>query len=342
MDSFEFRNAWCLLFLIPAIPLTLFLTRRPTASVSFSSLTLVDGATRSWRTRLSWLPTVLSTLGVASAIVALAGPRTGDRESRIERDGIAIMMVVDLSSSMNARDLVEGDHSVDRLQVVKKVFRRFVMGDEELGGRSNDMIGLITFAGYADSVCPLTFDHGNLSAMVGQLEIVTVQSEDGTAMGDGLALAVERLRKSKAQSRVAILLTDGENNAGTIDPIDAAKLAADFEIKVYTIGTGTQGRAPAPFRDPFTGETFPRPVEVRIDEDTLRQVADSTGGTYFRATDENALLKVYERIDQLERTEVAEDVFIRFTERFGGILMLSLCFLVSAAILRSTLLRQIP
>ncbi|MCA9213345.1 MAG: VWA domain-containing protein [Planctomycetales bacterium] len=342
MDSFEFRNAWWLLLLIPAVPLTLYLARRPTASVRFSSLTIVSGATRSWRIRLSMIPTFLYAAGVACAIIALAGPRTGDRQTRIHRDGIAIMMVVDLSSSMNARDLVENDRSVDRLQVVKKVFRDFVLGHDDLAGRPNDMIGLVAFAGYADSICPLTFDHQNLAIMVQQLEIVSAQSEDGTAMGDGLALAVERLRKSDAKSRVAILLTDGENNAGTIDPSDAAKLAKDFAVKVYTIGTGTQGRAPAPFRDPFTGETFLRPVEVRIDEKTLQAIASNTGGAYFRATDADALNQVYEQIDKLERTTVAEDAYLRFTEHFAGILCAGLIFLVSASTLRSTIFRQIP
>ncbi len=342
MDNFEFRNVWCLLLLIPAIPLTFYLAKRPTATVRFSSLALVESATRSWRIRFSWVPTWLFIAGVACAIVALAGPRTSDRSTRIERDGIAIMMVVDLSSSMNARDLVEDDRSIDRLQVVKRVFRDFVLGQEDLQGRPSDMIGLVTFAGYADSVCPLTFDHPNLALMVEQLEIVTTQSEDGTAMGDGLALAIERLRESKAKSRVAILLTDGESNAGTIEPSKAADLAAELRVKVYTIGAGTQGLAPAPFRDPFTGETILRAVEVRIDEESLQEIADKTGGKYFRATDAEALGDIYQQIDSLERTKVAEELFVRFTERFGPILMLSIAFLVSAAVIRCTLLRQIP
>ena len=343
MDSaLEMRNAWWLLLLIPAIPLSLYLARRPAASIRYSALTLLQPARRSWRTRLSRLPAWLTTIGIALAIIALAGPRTGDRRTRIDRDGIAIMMVVDLSSSMNARDLVEEDRSVDRLQVVKKVFRRFVLGEGDLAGRRTDLVGLVTFAGYADSVCPLTFDHQNLALMVEQLSIVTTQSEDGTAMGDGLALAVERLRKSKAKSRVAILLTDGESNAGSIKPEQAAELAAELNVKVYTIGAGTQGLAPAPVQDPFTGQTVLRPVEVRIDEKSLSSIAEQTGGKYFRATDASALTDVYQQIDQLERTEISEDVFVRYTEWFGQFLIGALVFLIIGTLLRCTLFRQIP
>lgn len=342
LDNFEFRNVWWLLLLIPTVPITLYLTRRPTATIKYSSLALIEPITSSWRIKLSWLPSWLYTIGCVLGIIALAGPRTSDQQVRIDRDGIAIVMVIDLSSSMNARDLVADDRSVDRLQVVKKVFRNFVLGEQDLPGRPNDMIGIVAFAGHADSICPLTFDHQNLALMVEQLEIVTAQAEDGTAIGDGLALAVERLRESKAKSRIAILLTDGEHNAGVIQPQKAAELAADQGVKVYTIGAGTEGVAPVPVRDPFTGETVLRAAEVRIDEKTLKSIADATDGHYYRATDVDSLSEIYSQIDKLERTEISEELFVRYTEKYTVILLLAGLFLTISTLLRSTILRQIP
>jgi Ca-activated chloride channel family protein len=275
--------------------------------------------------------------------VALAGPRTPDAETKISREGIAIMMVVDRSSSMNARDLVQGDASVDRLTAVKRVFRQFVLGGEGAGqGRPDDTIGLITFAGFADSLCPLTLDHGNLVSLVEDLEIVNQRSEDGTAMGDGLALAVERLRKSPARSRIAILLTDGVNNAGAIDPLKAAELAGSQNIKVYCIGAGTEGFAPVPAIDPFTGRTVLRQAFVEIDEAVLREIAEQTGGRYFRATDQAALADIYREIDALERTKVSELRYLQYHEHYGRWVIASLVFMAVAAVSRGTVFRCLP
>jgi len=229
---------------------------------------------------------VLLALALVLLVVSMARPRTPQQETRVTREGIAIMMVVDQSSSMDARDMVEEDRSINRLDVTKDVFRDFVLGTDRTAGRGrpDDLIGIVTFARYADSLCPLTLDHGNLVNIVKDLEIVSQQDEDGTALGDGLGLAVERLRRSKAKSRIAILLTDGVVNAGVIDPLKAADLASQCDIKVYCIGVGTRGVAPTPGRD-FFGRTVlvPRPVE--IDEATLRQIAEKTSGKYFRAVD---------------------------------------------------------
>ncbi len=252
MFDWEFGDAWFLTLLIAA-PLVFWLTTRPASLLRFSSASLFDRTSRSARQRLTYLPATLLTLAFVALVISLAPPRTPQRETKVTRDGIAIMMVVDLSSSMDARDMVEDDRSLNRLAVVKDVFEDFVEGTDQTAGRGrpDDLIGMVTFARYADSVCPLTLDHGNLINMVKDLEIVSQRKEDGTALGDGLGLAVERLRRSKAKSRIAILLTDGVTNAGVIEPGKAAELAAENDIKVYCIGVGTQGMAPVPYTDMF-------------------------------------------------------------------------------------------
>jgi Ca-activated chloride channel family protein len=274
--------------------------------------------------------------------VAIAGPRTPDAETKVSREGIAIMMVVDRSGSMQARDLVQDDLSVDRLAVVKDVFEQFVLGGAAGRGRPDDLVGLITFAGYADSLCPLTLDHGNLVTMVNDLEIVTRGDEDGTAIGDGLALAVERLRRSKASSKVAILLTDGVNNTGTIDPEQAAELAASQNIKVYCIGAGTDGLAPFPVIDRFTGRQVLRRTYVEIDEDTLEQIADKTGGRYFRATDRDGLAEIYAEIDRLERSKISEIQYMQYTEHYAMFVVGALCLMAISTISSATLFRSLP
>ncbi len=264
MFNWELRDPWFLLFGLLA-PLVFWWSSRPLAAVQYSSLSLLDKTPPSWRTRFSWLPALFNALAIIALAIGLARPRTPDAQTKVTREGIAIMMAIDRSSSMDARDLVQNDMSVDRLSVVKEVFARFVQGDggRTSRGRPGDMIGLVTFAGFADSICPLTSDHGNLTALVKQLEIERVRYEDGTAIGDGLGLAIERLRQSDAKSRVVILLTDGVQNAGVIDPLKAAELAAQQGIKVYCIGAGTNGFAPVPVRDPFSGRVILRGAHCR-------------------------------------------------------------------------------
>lgn len=340
MFEWEFRDPW-FFALLPLVPLVFWLALRSTSKLQYSSIELLAGTPKSLRQRLAKLPALMLAIGAGALIVALARPRTPERETRISRDGIAIMMVVDLSSSMNARDLVEDDVSINRLDVVKEVFVDFVLGNSETKGRPDDLVGLVTFAGYADSLCPLTLDHGNLASIVKDLQIVAVQSEDGTAVGDGLGLAVERLRRSQAKSRIAILLTDGVNNAGVIDPLKAAELAAEFDIKVYSIGAGTNGVAPIPMMDVFGRERL-MGQQVNIDEETLKQVAAKTGGKYFRAQDKAALADVYAEIDALERTEVTEMRYLRYQEHFGIFVMAGMALLVVASILTSSVFRRLP
>ncbi len=342
MFDWELSNKWFLLLLALA-PLVYFLAARPTSVLRYSSLSVLAGTRRSWRQRLARLPALLLMLALVSLVIAAARPRTPQHETRISRRGIAIMMVVDLSSSMDARDMVKEDRSVNRLDVVKDVFDDFVFGTDKTAGRGrpDDLIGLVTFARYADSVCPLTLDHANLVNMVNDLEIVSDPREDGTALGDGLGLAVERLRRSKAKSRVIILLTDGVSNAGVIDPQRAAKLAAENDIKVYCIGVGTQGVAPVPMTDPF-GRTVlvARPVE--IDEQTLKQIAKETSGRYFRAVDKSALASIYREIDSLERTKVTETRYLQYTEHFPYFVGAALGLLILGLTLNGSLFRRLP
>ncbi len=337
----EFQDPLFLLLGLFA-PLLLIASMRSASLVRFSSLSIPDAAARSWRVRLSILPAVLLSLASLCFAVALARPRTPDAESRVLREGIAIMAVVDRSGSMNARDLVQDDQSVDRLEVVKDVFGEFVLGGESGGGRPDDMIGLIALAGYADSLCPLTLDHGNLMNVVEDLQIVKRPDEDGTALGDALALAVERLRQSTPVSKVAILLTDGVNNAGVIDPDQAAELATSQGIKVYCIGAGTEGVAPFPTRNPFTGQIEMARARVEIDEETLKRIALATGGRYFRATDKQSLAEIYQEIDLLERTEISETRYLRYTEHYGWFATAALSLLALAALASGTVFRTLP
>ena len=339
--NWEFRDSWCLLAVLLALPAYL-LARRVGSSLQFSSLVTADQAPPSWRARLLMVPPLLSAAAVVLLATALAGPRTPDEQSKVYRQGIAIMMVVDRSGSMEARDMVRNDTAVNRVQVVKKVFEQFVLGDGRSGsGRPDDMIGLITFAAYADSLCPLTLDHGNLVSMSQEIEIANVREEDGTAIGEGLALAVERLRRHEAKSKVAILLTDGVNNSGQIDPLQAAELAAEHDIRVYCIGVGTNGVAPVPVRDAFNRIVM-RAMRVEIDEDTLQKIAHDTGGEYFRATDIVTLERIYRQIDQLEKTKITEVHYLEYTEHYGVWVTTALGLVAVAAIANRSILRQLP
>ena len=343
MFELQFRDpAFLLLSLLT--PFVFWLFNRSGAVAQFSSLTILDAGQPSLRAKLASLPALLMSGSFLLLCVALAGPRTPDSETKVSREGIAIMMVVDHSGSMQARDLVRDDRSVDRLSVVKDVFRQFVLGEgRDAGlGRPDDTIGLIAFAGYADSLCPLTLDHGNLTTMAEDLEIVSSRSDDGTAIGDGLALAVERLRQSPAKSRVAIMLTDGVQNAGIIDPLQAAEVAEASNVKVYCIGAGTQGNAPFPTPNPFTGRVELRMMQVELDEETLGKVAETTGGKYFRATDRESLQQIYAEIDDLERTKVTELRYLQYNEHYQSWLLAALGLLVAATITKTSLFRMLP
>jgi Ca-activated chloride channel homolog len=336
----ELRQPWFLLAALAA-PLIYMWARRAPGRVTFSSLRLLP-ARRSWRARTSTVPAALLALSALGLAVALAGPRIPDRRGDVRREGIAIMMVVDVSGSMQALDLSTADEERTRLDAVIDVFADFVTGKDGLPGRPSDAIGLVSFAGYADTRSPLTLDHDNLVAIARSLEIVKDREEDGTALGDGLGLAVERLRESKARSRVAILLTDGVSNAGTDAPLDSAKLAKKLGIKVYTVGAGSNGLAPVRIEDPDTGRSFLRQTMVEIDEETLRAIADQTGAAYFRATDGDALREVYAQIDRLERSELQGSKWRQYREVFALPLALGLLFAALGLVGEATVWRRLP
>ncbi len=340
MHEWELRDPLFLLVGLLA-PFVYSLASRLSATVTYSSLTLVDAAPPSPRTRLARLPALLLALATLVLSVALAGPRTGDAVTKIKREGIAIAMIVDRSGSMQARDFVEEDLSVSRLDAVKTVFREFVLGGNFGDGRPDDLIGLVSFARYADGLCPLTLDHGNLIAILDQVEIVTDPSEDGTALGEGLALGVERLRRHAARSKVAILLTDGVSNAGEISPVQAADLAVQHGIKVYAIGAGKTGFAPVPVTT-RGGRTVLRRAFVEVDEKTLETIANRTGGRYFHATDAEGLEQVVAEIDRLERTEVTEIRYLEYEHHYAALVGTGLFLIALSALLSGSVLRRLP
>jgi Ca-activated chloride channel family protein len=331
------------LFLLAALaaPVVYFLAARVTSTLSFSSLAIADTAPRSLRVRLVNLPAWLLAAAALLLAVALAGPRTGDATTTVSREGIAIIMAIDRSGSMNARDFVEDDATVSRLDAVKTVFKQFVEGGNAGNGRPGDLIGIVAFGTYADGICPLTLDHANLVNILEQVEVATSQAEAATAVGEGLALAVERLREHPAKSRIVILLTDGVNNAGTVAPLQAAQLAADHDIRVYTIGAGTTGTAPMPMQG-RGGREYLRRVPVEIDEETLEQIAKRTDARYFHARDAEGLEEVYREIDRLERTEITELRYLQFEEHYAGLVCASLGLIALSLLLSTTLLRRLP
>ena len=340
MGALEFREPLLLLLAVLAVPVFL-LARRAPGRVLFSSLSLLPAVAIGWRARFAWVPDALLAAALLALVVALAGPRIGERTSHVQREGIAVMMVVDTSGSMSALDLSTSSRERTRLQAVQDVFERFVLGGGELPGRPDDAIGLVSFAGYADTAAPLTLDHENLVAVARNLEITTLREENFTAIGDALGLAVERLRESPAESRIALLLTDGVNNAGVETPAAAAELARSQNVKVYTIGAGSTGIAHMRVPDGRRGTTL-RAVAVEIDEETLRDVAERTGGRYFRADDAEALVDVYAEIDRLERTRITEDRTRQYNELYAAPLLAALLLAALGWLARGAVFARVP
>lgn len=335
----DFAEWFFLLFALLALP-AYWWSHRSSGRVVFSSLAALPAGGHTWRTRVAWLPDVMIALAVVSMAIALSGPRKGDKSSRVRRDGIAMVLAVDVSGSMRALDLSERNRELTRLDAVKRVFEQFVLGGKGLDGRPDDAIGLVGFARYADTRSPLTLDHGNLVTAARQLDFAR-EDEDGTAIGAGLELAVQRLAELKARSKIAILLTDGESNVHEIDEDTAIQDANDAGVKVYTIGAGTQGIAP--IRVPVGGgRTELMQTRVNIDEATLRKIADKTGGQYFRATDNASLARIYTQIDKLERTTFEEERFTDYNLYYIWFVGIGMGLVVLALGLRGTILRRLP
>ncbi len=362
----QLHSPWAfVLFLAVPVMAYLMLRTSRTAAVRFPSLADIKGCSVSWRIRLRPLLKVARLLCVALLVVALARPRKGTVLSEISTEGVAIEAVVDHSGSMQTEMDYYGE-KLNRLEVVKKVLSEFIEGDQkDLSGRSSDLIGLITFARYADTICPLVHSHNVLVEFLKKTEIVTIRSEDGTAIGDAIALAAARLKKAeeeiqqrKAQlasagegvsdaageaftikSKVIILLTDGINNTGQYSPLEAAKLAEEWGIRIYTIGIGS-GQSYTAIQTPLG--TYRVPTGQELDEGLLKTIAESTGGFYGRADDATALRGIVEKIDELEKTEVKSVQYIQFAERFGPWTLAALMILSAEILAGCTIFRKIP
>lgn len=358
--GFHPGSMWWLLLLPVAILAWLPWWRRR-STIRYSDVSLLDGAGRSWVERVRWIPAVLRTVAMLLLVVCIARPIKANERSQVFVEGVAIQSVIDRSGSMAAMDFELDGGRVDRLTAVKKVLSSFIEGDDDLAGRPDDLIGLISFAAYPDTVSPLTLDHGHVVDAMRQVEIASRRSEDGTAIGDALALAVERLRElderedqrgRRIKSRVIVLLTDGENNAGDIDPAVAADIANAFDVKIYTIGVGSEGIAPIPGRDLFGRQIMAR-QRVSIDEETLTEIAEATGGRYFRARDTESLRGIYAEIDELEKTNTEQRRYRLYRDLavsgidIGGIsvpplILLALLILLVEQILIHTRFRILP
>lgn len=352
----RFETPWALLALL-AIPLALYLRARANRAgtgLRFPSLANVLGAGRSHRQRLTFLPTALRVLALALLIVALARPQQGKELVRDLSKGVAIEMVVDRSGSMGA-EMSYGRKTMTRLETVKRVFEEFVTGNKkDLPGRPNDLVGMIAFARYPDTICPLTLAHGALERFLENLRLVQRQSEDGTAIGDALALAAARLKTAEAdlarqmkepetkyeiKSKVIILLTDGQNNCGKRGPREAAELAAKWGVKIHAIGIGGQ-ESVTTIHTPL-GD-YKVPGGPGVDEGMLKAIAQATGGICRLAEDEESLRAVYAEIDKLEKSEIEAVRYLDYRELFSPFALAALGLLALAVALGSTLVRKIP
>ena len=319
---------YLLLLLIPMIGWYIWKLCKSQASLQVSSSEAFDapGAT-SWKVYLRHVPFILRMAAVAVLIIILARPQSTNSWQNTSTEGIDIVLAMDISSSMLAQDL-----KPNRLEASKDVAASFI------NGRPNDNIGLVVFAAESFTQCPLTTDHTVLLNLFKDIQPGIIQ--DGTAIGLGLANAVSRIKDSQAKSKVIILLTDGVNNAGEIAPVTAAEIAKTFGIRVYSIGVGTQGKAPYPFQTAF-GVQY-QDIDVEIDEATLKQVAATTGGQYFRATDNASLKEIYSEIDKMEKTKISVQQYSKKQEEYKNWALLLFALLLVEILLRNTLLRNIP
>ena len=330
MFGFEFANPeyfWLLVLLVPMILWYVLREKKSYADLQFSSLRAFKGIRHTGKIWMRHLLFVLQVLAIFFLVVALARPQSSNNWQTYTSEGIDIVLALDISGSMLARDFTP-----DRLEAAKEVATKFILE------RPQDKIGLVIFAGESFTQCPLTTDQAVLVNLM--REVQSGMIEDGTAIGLGLANAVNRLKDSPAKSKVVILLTDGVNNRGAIAPLTAAELAKAYGIRVYTIGVGTYGEAPYLVQTPFGVEL--RNVPVEIDEEVLQQIAHLTDGKYFRATDNNKLKQIYQEIDQLEKSKIEVKHFSKKEEQYFIFGLVGLFLLITQALLRYTLLRKIP
>lgn len=326
--EFAFPEAFALLLLLPVM-IWWYRSRIPKSApaVKVSSNTVYK-YTRSWRTGMRHLPFLLRILTVMLLIIAIANPGKKNEEQLVSGEGMDIMLCMDVSGSMLAQDF-----QPNRLEAMKQVAATFV--DQ----RKTDRIGLVIFAGESFTACPLTSDKSVLKAQI--FNANGNYLADGTAIGDGLATSVERLRGSSAKSKIIIFLTDGEDQGGRLDPLAAKELARNFGIRVYTIGMGTEGFAPAP-QQLQSGEIIMQQQKVNLNESLLRDIAAETGGLYFRARDNSSLQKIYTEIDKLEKSTIEISVLTRYEERFLWLAIIAAAILILEIVLKSTLLKKFP
>lgn len=325
-----FAYSW-VLYLLLFLPLIAFWywknSQKISPNVVYSSLKIFDKVPKSLKERLIHVPRILRILALGFLIVAFARPQTFSSGENIYTEGIDIAMVLDISGSMLAEDF-----KPNRLEAAKNVINNFIKG------RTTDKIGLVIFSGESFTQCPLTVDYSVLSNLLSEIRSGMIQ--DGTAIGNAIANGVNRLKDSKAKSKVLILLTDGVNNAGQIDPLTSAQIAQKFGIRIYTVGVGTMGEAPYPFDTPF-GRRY-QMVPVEIDETLLKQISNTTGGKYFRATNNKKLEEIYEEIDKLEKTRVEVTSYRRAKELYFNWALIGFFLLLSEFGLSRIYLKRLP
>jgi len=356
MSSFRFQDPIWLLLLIPLVGLSLLSLRRERrAAVLYSNVELLRGLPVTLAQRLKRLLPWLRITGMVLIACALARPQSGREDFRIRAEGISIEMCIDRSGSMRALDFPIDGKRVSRLDAVKHVFRQFVAGEGKFAGRPDDLIGLVVFGGFADAKCPLTLDHGALLEVLKTVQIAEPvtdkqgnvinerlwQEEQATAIGDAIAVAVDRLKDVQSKSRVIVLLSDGENTAGVVQPEEAAEAAAAFGIRIYSIGVGTTGMAPFPAIDAFGREVL-RVQAVRLDEVSLKMLSEKTGGQYFSAEDTDALSAVYTEIDRLEKTKTEGRLYTEYREVFQLLMLPGIACVLFQVALGATRFRSLP
>lgn len=329
-DDIKFANPE-FLWLLTLLPLLLFWliwkNKKTYPELILPTSEAIKQVKKTLRQRLIYLPQVLRILALGLIIIALARPQTSSSRKNVKSEGIDIVLTLDVSTSMLAEDF-----KPNRLEAAKNTAIEFI------DKRPTDRIGLVIFAGESYTQLPVTIDHAVVKNVLSQIE--TGKIKDGTAIGDGLSTAVSRLKESKSKSKVVILLTDGVNNTGYIAPETAAELARTFDIKTYTIGIGTQGKAPYPVNTPF-GIRYQN-VDVEIDEETMQKIADLTDGQYFRATGNKSLQNIYDEIDKLEKTEIDIAYFNDYTEEYLFFALFAFALISLELILKYTYLRINP
>jgi len=332
--GFSFAYPWVLLLLL-LVPVLALLKGRigGKAGVTFSSTATITSLGRKTRSRAGAFMALLSYLALAGLIVGLARPQLGRSLTRVQASGVDIMLVLDVSRSMLAEDFHIGGKRASRLEAVKQVTEQFIRQ------RPNDRIGIIAFAGRPYLVSPLTLDHDWLIQNLDRIQIGMV--EDGTAIGSAMAAAANRLKDKEAKTKLIVLLSDGDNNAGRVTPLTAAEAAKALNIRTYTIGAGTKGEVPFPFQDPF-GRTVYQNVEMTFNEDTLKQIAEITKGMYFRAADTESLKKTFSDIDQMEKTKVEVEKTAEYRDLFQWFLGAALILLTLEIILSQTVWKRLP